>query len=383
LAWDSTSKVLVILDPSASRIHYCPVSYQSQLQISTISSERCLYLSAVCQVLETHVKPRARSESPQANKKAKKSALKHSAHQPMEPSDQAALSRRAQRFQREHELERQKNGMFGGQASLKANYQSAHLFNNRNSRPASPSSFAPNADEPEADPVSGWAVSSLFAAHAETGLAERAELGSFYNRGDQSGDLQGLSPIDYGTPASLARSHARTQTRRAGTTTRNHPSLSCSAADSTGTQEAVAGEGALSLDMQSIQESTSGSDCASPSDCVACGDRRASLSCQVQRIKNEFTIKVYEIHARMALESVRRHQAETISLFHLPFKGDMVEYNQCQATLRTLYELGIPGGRVEEFTAYRILLFIHGRNKSGMFKHVLTEARRLSHLEQN
>lgn len=43
---------------------------------------------------------------------------------------------------------------------------------------------------------------------------------------------------------------------------------------------------------------------------------------------------------------------------------DMVEYNQCQATLKTLYELGIPG-EVEEFTAYRILMLLHGRNKSG------------------
>jgi hypothetical protein len=45
-------------------------------------------------------------------------------------------------------------------------------------------------------------------------------------------------------------------------------------------------------------------------------------------------------------------------------QSDMVEYNQCQATLKTLYELGIPG-KVEEFTAYRILLLLHGRNKSG------------------
>ncbi|KZT09923.1 uncharacterized protein LAESUDRAFT_734984 [Laetiporus sulphureus 93-53] len=66
----------------------------------------------------------------------------------------------------------------------------------------------------------------------------------------------------------------------------------------------------------------------------------------VQRIKNEFTVTVYEIHARMALEV-----------------GDMVEYNQCQAMLRNLYELGIPG-KVEEFTAYRILMLLHGRNKS-------------------
>ena len=44
----------------------------------------------------------------------------------------------------------------------------------------------------------------------------------------------------------------------------------------------------------------------------------------------------------------------------------MVEYNQCQATLKTLYDLGIPG-KVEEFTAYRILMFLHGRNRSGDF----------------
>lgn len=45
-------------------------------------------------------------------------------------------------------------------------------------------------------------------------------------------------------------------------------------------------------------------------------------------------------------------------------QGDMVEYNQCQAMLRNLYELGIPG-KVEEFTAYRILMLLHGRNRSG------------------
>ena len=43
----------------------------------------------------------------------------------------------------------------------------------------------------------------------------------------------------------------------------------------------------------------------------------------------------------------------------------MVEYNQCQASLKTLYELGIPGN-VEEFAAYRILMLLHGRNKSGV-----------------
>lgn len=45
-------------------------------------------------------------------------------------------------------------------------------------------------------------------------------------------------------------------------------------------------------------------------------------------------------------------------------QDDMVEYNQCQATLKMLYELGIPG-RVEEFAAYRILMLLHGLNRSG------------------
>ncbi|KAF8517983.1 SAC3/GANP/Nin1/mts3/eIF-3 p25 family-domain-containing protein [Hysterangium stoloniferum] len=68
----------------------------------------------------------------------------------------------------------------------------------------------------------------------------------------------------------------------------------------------------------------------------------------VQRIKNEFTVLVYEIHARMALEA-----------------GDMVEYNQCQGMLRHLYDLGLPGS-FHEFLAYRILSMVHGRNKSEM-----------------
>lgn len=42
----------------------------------------------------------------------------------------------------------------------------------------------------------------------------------------------------------------------------------------------------------------------------------------------------------------------------------MVEYNQCQAMLKNLYDLGITG-KEEEFTAYRILMLIHGRNRSG------------------
>lgn len=84
----------------------------------------------------------------------------------------------------------------------------------------------------------------------------------------------------------------------------------------------------------------------------------------MQRIKNEFTVQVYEIHARMALESVGAGSFIRLTA-DLLLQSDMVEYNQCQATLKNLYDLGIPG-KHEEFTAYRILMLLHGRNKSGV-----------------
>ncbi|KAF3938933.1 hypothetical protein ABW19_dt0201481 [Dactylella cylindrospora] len=69
----------------------------------------------------------------------------------------------------------------------------------------------------------------------------------------------------------------------------------------------------------------------------------------VQHIKNDFTINVYEIHARIALE-----------------KADLGEYNQCQSQLANLYSERIPGGHPHEFKAYRILYLLHTCNRSDM-----------------
>jgi len=68
----------------------------------------------------------------------------------------------------------------------------------------------------------------------------------------------------------------------------------------------------------------------------------------VQHIKNSFTIEVYELHARIALEW-----------------KDLGEYNQCQTQLRALYSLNL-GGHPAEFLAYRILYFIFTGNRTGL-----------------
>ena len=68
----------------------------------------------------------------------------------------------------------------------------------------------------------------------------------------------------------------------------------------------------------------------------------------VQHIKNEFTVKVYETHARIALQM-----------------ADLGEYNQCQTQLRALYRLKL-GGNPEEFVAYRILYLLYTCNRTDM-----------------
>jgi hypothetical protein len=63
---------------------------------------------------------------------------------------------------------------------------------------------------------------------------------------------------------------------------------------------------------------------------------RQDMKCQ--EIENEFTIQVYEFHARLCLRL-----------------SDIPEYGQCQIALRRLYELGLQSAAIREFTCYRVL----------------------------
>eukprot|EP01132_Coremiostelium_polycephalum_P010041 gene10041-12310_t len=70
----------------------------------------------------------------------------------------------------------------------------------------------------------------------------------------------------------------------------------------------------------------------------------------VQRIKNKFTIQVYETHARIGLEN-----------------SDLGQFNQCQTQLFELYKQGLHGSK-SEFFAYRILYNVYQENNSDLTK---------------
>ncbi|KAI8149765.1 SAC3/GANP/Nin1/mts3/eIF-3 p25 family-domain-containing protein [Fennellomyces sp. T-0311] len=85
----------------------------------------------------------------------------------------------------------------------------------------------------------------------------------------------------------------------------------------------------------------------------------------VQGIRNDFTVMVYEYHARIALQM-----------------GDLSEYNQCQSQLKELYAddaVSISNG---EFHAYEILYLLFSGNRAEMNslleKRALAKAQRTS-----
>lgn len=93
-----------------------------------------------------------------------------------------------------------------------------------------------------------------------------------------------------------------------GTQTGTNSSLPRSPRDTEPAQEEVAREGHVQLDMFAVQEFTAGPYRAPLSilavDVLTARRSHSIVFAQVQRIKNEFTVTVYEIHARMALEVV-------------------------------------------------------------------------------
>ncbi|CCM00363.1 uncharacterized protein FIBRA_02393 [Fibroporia radiculosa] len=222
-----------------------------------------------------------------SNKKTKKISLaKTGASNALDPNDLAALNRRAARFQREHEIERQKGLQSIGHAH--------HHFSNSHFTSRTDSPF--DADEPEANSnVPNWDRFTIVGTSQET-------FKDYLRLTSASISINEPKPEQI-RPYSVLQ-ETLNQLKKRWREKANY-SWICS-------------------QFKSLRQDLT-----------------------VQRIKNEFTVAVYEIHARMALEV-----------------GDMVEYNQCQAMLRNLYELGIPG-KVEEFTAYRILMLLHGRNRSG------------------
>ena len=228
------------------------------------------------------------NDSPTSSKKAKKAAQQQqrvaaAAH---DLNDQAALNRRAARFQREHEIERQKStrGQQYGNANGASNGPGL-LDRISGTQP----SYAMDEDDPEANSsVPNWDKYTI--------IGTNQEIFKDYLRLTSEPKPEMIRPY-----------HILQQTLTA-------------------------------LKKRWKEKATYNWICNQFK------SLRQDLT--VQRIKNEFTVQVYEIHARIALES-----------------EDMVEYNQCQASLKTLYDLGIPG-KLEEFTAYRILMLLHGRNKS-------------------
>lgn len=103
-------------------------------------------------------------------------------------------------------------------------------------------------------------------------------------------------------------------------------------------------------------------------------------------MRTDFTVEVYETHARIALEKVGLSRkrlcckrtngdagpvshSEGAALMRVLFsrhQGDHEEFNQCQTQLKALYK-DCPSENVGEFTAYRLIYYIFTKNSGGVF----------------
>lgn len=71
----------------------------------------------------------------------------------------------------------------------------------------------------------------------------------------------------------------------------------------------------------------------------------------VQGIRNEFTVEVYEVHCRVALDA-----------------GDHEEFNQCKSQLVQLYHAGICSNHKADITAYELVYYMLTKNMVDMSK---------------
>lgn len=106
-------------------------------------------------------------------------------------NDQAALSRRAERFQREHDIERNK----GFQSHPQQNKSYNNSFYNR-------VSYYDNAEEPESDPVSPAPTRGFVVADLSCVVDG---LGATQDSRHLPRALQGLSPLNQCTVCSRRR----------------------------------------------------------------------------------------------------------------------------------------------------------------------------------
>ncbi|KAL5531662.1 hypothetical protein ACEPAG_4539 [Sanghuangporus baumii] len=228
-------------------------------------------------------------DKPLTNKKKKSTSKNNSSHNALDPNDRLALHRRAERFSREHEIERQKSLRGGNGSSSQVTPPNSNLITRlkSHSRSGSPSLWGN-------DGLDGTDRSIDWSKHTIVGTSQ--QLFKDYLRLTTEPDPKDIRPYRV-----LERTLAELKKR--WRENNDYPWI-----------------------------------------CNQFKSMRQDLT--VQRIQNEFTVNVYEIHARMALEA-----------------ADMVEFNQCQAMLKNLYEMGIRGCN-DEFTAYRFLMLLNGMNRS-------------------